>query len=252
MIVYRFRPIVTKENDTYDGIYGVEYDEMVKANEGVVSSFANNFIKTANINGIKRFEKIYGIRENPTLSLEERRRMVYERMTYKPPFTRQRLAMLLENLFGKGNYSFELDAQNFTLVVAISQLDKNLYDSYMDRIRQIIPSNIYLIPSTPYTYLYLSGMRYGSDRTYTNVGAGNGEYNLVGLTNYVYVGQGNGSYSISNETDSSNPNKLCHYTYRELSLYSVVDTTLELFAPGNNIGEIVPLAGTGIAFTSDM
>lgn len=264
MIIYRFRPIVTKENDTYDGLYGVEYDEMTRANEAFIVAFKNGFIQSADLDGIRRFEKIYHISENPTFSLEDRRKIVYERMVYKPPFTRQRFDALLKNLFGEGNYSFELDAQNFTLVVSISQLDRNVYASYIKRIREIIPSNIYLIPSTPYTYLYLSGLIYGSNRGYTYVGAGNGDYNLVS-NSYVYVGSGNGNYTLNAETDFDNESKLCHYTYRELSMYSVFDTTLELFAVDKAItivegeevisstkGEIVPLAGAGLAYVSEM
>lgn len=259
MIVHRFRPIVTKGNEIYDGLYGVEYDEMTRTNESVRKVFTNNFIKTADIDGIRNFERIYNIDENPSFSTEDRRKIVYDRMIYKAPFTRQRLDSLLKNVFGEGNYSFELDAQNFTIVVAISQLDKEVYASYIRRVREIIPSNIYLIPSTPYTYIYLSGLIYGSNRGYTDVGEGNGHYNLVG-NDYIYVGDGNGRYDLDEETDFSNPDKLCHYTYRELSMYSTADSTLRIFPPvryqngtwvPRNTGEVVDLAGTGMAYVSE-
>ena len=260
-VVYRLRPKVTEGNDTLDALYGVEYDECVRANDSIRSIFSNNFIKTANLDGVRKFEKIYYINERDDLGLEERREIVYSKMIYKPPFTRQRLNILLTNILGEGNFWFEINPTEFSVIVGIIKLDKTVYDKYIERIREIIPANMYLIPSTPYTYLYLSGMTYGNERTYVLVGTGNGDYVKISNNNYVYVGDGNGNYEISSDPVSTDMNKLDYYTYKELSAYSVFDTTVEVYSmsttetytdwPDTQVpvtsqtqGEIVTLAGT--------
>lgn len=274
-VVYRFRPKITEDNVTFDGLYGVEHDEMERINSSIKSVFGNNFIQTANLDGVRNFERIYEIRENTFNTLEERRAIVYNEMIYKPPFTRQRLKFLLDNVLGEGNYQYRIDPENFTVVVSIVQLDRAVYNEYIKKIRDIIPANMYLIPSTPYTYLYLSGKIYGSNRAYTNVGEGNGDYIKVSDKNYIYVGttdgeplttgNGKGNYTLADETDFTNDSKLGYYTYRELSQYSVFDTTLELYSvsetetivndetvTSTTQGEIVPLAGAGIDYVSEM
>ena len=264
-VVYRFRPKVTEGNETFDALYGVEYDEVTAVNASIRKLFDNDFIKTADLDGIRKFEKIYAIEENANFTLEQRRQQVYDRMIYKPPFTRQKLTLLLNNILGEGNYKFILDPENFTLIIAISQLDRTIYENYIERIREIIPSNIYLIPSTPYTYLFLTGLVHGTVRSYTDVGAGNGDYILASPNNYVFVKQGNGNFVLPAEHNTTDDTKLSYYTYRQLSMYSVFDTTLELFAVDKTItivdgdevisstkGEIVTLGGAGIAYVSEM
>lgn len=256
-LVHRFRPVVTSGNKTFDILYDIQSDEVKSVNDSIAEIFRNTFIKTANEKGIRNFEKIYNLGYNPELSLEERRSIVYNWMIYKPPFTKQRFNLLLKNILEIDNFMFVIDSENFFVIVSIPMLDRNSYDSYVNKIREIIPANMELIPSTPYTYLYLSTLTYGSEAVYTDVGAGNGDYDLT-AKGYVYVETGNGRYTLEAESDFTDPNKLCYYTYRELSKYSVFDVTndirLAVNADGTsrNTGEIVDLAGAGIAYVSEV
>jgi len=227
-LVHRFRPLVTKENITFDALYGVESDEISKVVKDSKQIFDNEFIQTANLEGIERFEKIYEINSNSTYSTEERRNIVYNKMVYKPPFTRQRFRELLKNIVGNNNFSFEIKPEDFTVIVSIPMTDRNIYSQYVKRIREIVPANLLLILSTPYTYLYLTGLNYG-ELTFTDVGTSNGDYNFVdGI--YKYVGPGNGSYTMDSTGDITDEFNLCHYTYRELSKYSIFDRTIEMYA----------------------
>lgn len=196
-LVHRFRPLVTKENITFDALYGVESDEISKVVKDSKEIFDNEFIETANLEGIERFEKIYKINSNSTYSTEERRNIVYNKMAYKPPFTRQRFRELLKNIIGNDNFGFEIRPEDFTVVVSIPMIDRNVYSLYVKRIREIIPANLLLILSTPYTYLYLTSMVYGD---------------------------------AENADDVADETKLVHYTYRELSKYSIFDRTIEMYA----------------------
>lgn len=227
-VVHRFRPLVTKGNETFDTLYDIQSDESKKVNDDSKQVFDNTFIKTADLEGIKRFEKIYNISSDSSKSTEERRDIIYNWMIYKPPFTRQRLRSLLRNVIGDDNFQYVIDAENFMIIVSIPMVDRNVYNDYIKKIREIIPANLLLILSTPYTYLYLTSMTYGD------------------------------SESVEDLNDET---KLCHYTYRELSKYSIFDKTLEIPLALNgstdgtsvpNVGEIVDLAGAGIAYVCEI
>lgn len=196
-LVHRFRPVVTIDNETFDSLYGIQHDEAEKLTGTSKKIFNNTFIKTADPDGIIKYEELYEITPDVNMNYEERRKVVIDKMLYKPPFTEQRLGILLENVLGDKNFGFVVDPANFTVVVSIPAVDRKVYNMYVRRIREIIPANMLFIPATPYTYLYLTSMNYGD---------------------------------AEDPDDVADPTKLVHYTYRELSKYSIFDKTVEMFA----------------------
>lgn len=161
MVVTRFRPIVTKGNETFDALYGVQQDEMETIKSNTLEVFNNKFIKTANLNGIERYETMYNLDPNKSMSQEERREIVYNKMTFKPPFTFLRLDLILQNVFGKNNYSYSVNPKTLEISITIpNKISKKVYDRYMLNMRKIIPANVYIILATPYTYVYLGSLTY--------------------------------------------------------------------------------------------
>ena len=220
MLIYRFRPEPTKGIYTYDALYGVEYDEINRFNSTAMTLFENQFIQTANLDGVRNYEKLYLIAEDDTLSLEERRGVVYDKMTLKAPFTEARLNDLLTNIFGAGNYIFEVYPNSLEVMIGVpAKLGKEVYDKYLKLLRNIIPANMYILFQTPYTYVYLGLMKYGNAEV---------------------------------EADVADEWKLVHYTYKELSFYSVFEKTNAIYVGTRDTGEIVDLEGAGIAYVSEM
>ncbi len=249
-VVHRFRPSVTRGNLTFDTLYDIEHNESENINDGVKNVFDNSFIKTADIDGVKRFEKIYRINGNRNDGIEVRKEIVYNSMIYRPPFTRQRLYLLLKNVFGEGNFTYTIDIENFSVTISIPPTNVSMYENYIRKVRDIVPANLNLMFSTPYTYIFLGFLKYGSDAIYTDVGEGNGDY-IYTNKGYVFVGEGNGDYILEPETEFLDT-ELCYYTYKELSKYSTALLSNTIYPPDRDTGEIVDLEGTGSAFISEI
>lgn len=161
MVVARFRPIVTIDNKTFDALYGVQQEEMEVVNDNVLQIFENKFIETANLDGVEKYERIYRIRADVSSTEKERREIVYNKMTFKPPFTKTRFDRILENVFGKNNYSYEVNPQTLEISIVVpNKISSLVYNRYVDNLRRIIPANVYIVLATPYTYVYLQTMTY--------------------------------------------------------------------------------------------
>lgn len=154
--VKRFIPDVYKENDELKALYDVQAEEMLKIHTDKRNVFRNNFIKTANINGIIQYENVFNVDVNADYTVEERRENVKNKMLWKPPFTRQRLMDILKNIWGVGNYVFEIKYEDFEVIIDINTINPIVYLQFQKNVRNVIPSNMLIIFSIQYTYLYLN------------------------------------------------------------------------------------------------
>ena len=153
--VHRFQPNVVKDNDTMNNLYDVQADEIEKFNNETQNTINNLFIKSADLKGVQRQEKFFNINPNPQHTLEERKMIVLNKILYRPPFTRQRLTEILENIWGKGHYIYQLYPNDYRLIIDIDTNNPVIYLQFSKQLREIIPANIYLILSIQYTYIYL-------------------------------------------------------------------------------------------------
>ena len=153
--VSRYRPKIMENNDTMNSMYEVEGEEVEKLH-GTLHEIINNlFIMTSDLEGIQRWEKFFNIKPNSLHSLEERKMIVLNKILYRPPFTRQRLQEILESIWGKGNYIYNLSPDEYKLIIDIDTNNPAIYLQFSNLLRRIIPANIYLILSIQYTYIYL-------------------------------------------------------------------------------------------------
>lgn len=160
--VKRFRPAVNEENDDFTALYSVHAGEIETLYGRVRKITDNLFISTCDVDGVKRWEKFYDIKQNKDYTLEERKAIVLNKVLYRPPFTRQRLLEILETIWGKGNYVYQLYPDDYTLIVDINTMNPIIYLQFSRQLRNVVPANIYLILSIQYTYLYL-GRNYTYD-----------------------------------------------------------------------------------------
>ena len=158
--VKRFRPVVTEGNDDFTSLYSVHAKEIEDLYKDARKIIDNLYISTCDNDGVKRWEKFYNIKQNKDYTLEERKAIVLNKVLYRPPFTRQRLTEILETIWGKGNYIYQLYPDEYKLIVDIDTNNPIIYLQFSKQLRNIIPANIYLILSIQYTYMYLA-------RTYT-------------------------------------------------------------------------------------
>ena len=137
-------PIVQdiKEFKEFTTVEDVELDSIESGQRRILNEA---FIDTATEYGIKKYEFLYKIKADIILeSMEFRRLRVKNRGLDKIPFTFRVLRNKLESLFGSGNFSMEVDSDNYTLNIEITSYDWNMFNEIMDNFRYIIPCNILL------------------------------------------------------------------------------------------------------------
>ena len=153
--VKRYEPKVVQNNDEMNNIYGVHKQEVERLHGSLGQIRLNAYIQSMDIKHIKLWEKILKIKADESYTLQQRRENVLNTLLFKPPFTRQRLGDTLYNIWGAGNYQFEIYPDDFRVVIDINTLDPVIYLQFTKLVRRIIPSNMFLIFSIQYTYLYL-------------------------------------------------------------------------------------------------
>ena len=153
--VHRFKPEVLENNDTTNSIYDVQMNELDNVDSDVMRIFNNNFVESSDIVGVQKYEKILEIKSDVQFDLDYRKKKIYDRLNYKPPFTRQRLMSILKNIWGEGNFKFEIKPNEFEVIIEVDTDNTPYYIYYYNVIRDVIPANMYIIMSLPYTYIYL-------------------------------------------------------------------------------------------------
>ena len=108
-------------------------------------NFKNNFILTADINGIERWEQILGIIANPLIEdIEFRRWRVQNRLSMQPPLTKRFLQQVLDELVGENNTEIEVFYNDYILNVKLA-LSQELYlQDIQILLRRLIPANMRL------------------------------------------------------------------------------------------------------------
>lgn len=154
--IKRYIPKVLQDNDTMDSIYSTQEDEIELLHKSSMDIFNNNFVQTSNLKGVRKYEEILKIKSDISFDLEYRKQKILDKLTYKPPFTRQRLQSILERIWGVGNFLFEISPDKFEVIIDIETTNPSYYIEYSKIIRDVIPANLYLILSLQYTYLFLN------------------------------------------------------------------------------------------------
>ena len=153
--VERFAPEVTKSNNTMKSLYQCQKEEIQDLQYSIRDTINNNFIQFLNLNGIIKWEKLLGLEANAELDLNTRQELILTKRRFRPPFTRQNLYMILESVWGKGNYTFEVRPNEFEVTIDIHTNSPEVYLKFQNYIRSLIPANMYVIFAVQYTYLYL-------------------------------------------------------------------------------------------------
>lgn len=119
-----------------------EQPEFDALTAGVTEVLDAQFIMTAPLRGIERYEKIHGIVPQDTDTLEERRFRILSRINTQLPYTIRRLHQLLETLCGKNGYRLILNHNAYLIEVKVELTAKrNLY-AVQELLRICVPANM--------------------------------------------------------------------------------------------------------------
>lgn len=105
----------------------------------------NLFIQTSDVDGIKRYEKILGIKPSSNDTLETRRFRVLSRWNDRIPYTWKSLLEKLDTLCGEDNYTIVLENEIYTLNLLTHLGIYGTVDELDILLDEIIPSNLVVI-----------------------------------------------------------------------------------------------------------
>ena len=111
----------------------------------LLSSKNNQFITTANGQGIQRYEEILGIKSNSAEDLEFRRQRVLNRFSTNQVFTKKSLQQKLDLILGENNYNVYIDTNNYTLIIESSAANQQWYHELLVTINNSKPANMIFI-----------------------------------------------------------------------------------------------------------
>lgn len=120
----------------------------------------NQFIETANEEGLRKYEQL--LRLNGTNDVELRRFNILNKYNSTIPFSMMWLRNTLNTTIGRGDFLMELDNAKYELTISVVKNKEHLIDSLRRDLRKKIPANMVLninvlspIEDTLYTGFYI-------------------------------------------------------------------------------------------------
>jgi uncharacterized protein YmfQ (DUF2313 family) len=149
-------------------IMETEQKEFESAWVNAENALADQAVITATINGIKRWEKIFGITAKATETLEERRFRIISKLNERPPYTYEALKNFLTVLLGENGYTLYLNADKYELTVKLATANNTNYATVVELLEKILPANLERVTSMYNTYQILTGYTHGQLAQYTH------------------------------------------------------------------------------------
>lgn len=141
--IFRFAPDIYNQNETMLQVYERQHGEINQYEQLIIQSFLNNFVKKCNLEGVRRFEKVFGIQANEEEdTMELRKARIINKFAFHLPYTRIFVEQMLETIFGEGNSIFYVVYNDYKAKVDIETEIQGLVEETLKDLRQIIPANI--------------------------------------------------------------------------------------------------------------
>lgn len=138
-----YLPSVIKNVREYQAIMNDgEQAEISSLWDAVDAAFNDQFISTATVNGVERWEKILGIKPKGSDSLEARKFRILSRLNEQLPYTLPVLKNMLQSLCGEDGYSVEVQNELYTLKVKIALVAKSNFDDVAVLLNKVVPANM--------------------------------------------------------------------------------------------------------------
>lgn len=102
----------------------------------------NQFIESANDEGLRRYEQMLGLAGIG--NLETRRFNILNKYNSTIPFTMRWLNNMLNTTLGNGNFLIDMDHERYTLTISIVQAKEQFIEVLYQDLRKKIPANIAL------------------------------------------------------------------------------------------------------------
>jgi hypothetical protein len=133
--ILEFEGLIASENALFDNLD----TETEKVRD-------NQYILTADIDGIIAYEKMLNIIPKPAAETTEfRRQRIINRLSMVPPFTFRFLKQKLDEIIGVDRYTASIDYPNYTLYVESSAENQEWFHEILVTVTKLKPANIVFI-----------------------------------------------------------------------------------------------------------
>lgn len=139
-----YLPPILLEIKELKAIAGVENPILESLWRMIDATLNNQFIITADENGIGRYEKMLGLQVSDSDTLETRIFRVLARYQEQAPYTYRTLKLILDSLLGTGNYTMERNVAEKWLTVKIELTVKRQFEAVEDTLERMVPQNMIL------------------------------------------------------------------------------------------------------------
>lgn len=157
--VFRFANDLYSDNREMLAIYNSHEQEVLLVNNSTLKAFLNNFVRLCDLDGIRKWEKIFNIlADELTETLDFRKTRVLNRLIQQPPYTKIYLERMLAGIFGEENYALKILNNNYIMNIVIETNIDGLYDDTIKLLKKLIPANmtIQAIQLEQYMHMYLN------------------------------------------------------------------------------------------------
>lgn len=119
-----------------------EQSEIDRLWDAAENTLADQFILEATENGVKRWESVLGISPKGTDTLDERKFRILTRLNQELPYTVTKLQEVLTTICGAGNFSINLQPNEYHIEIKLALANKNNYNEVADVLKKMIPANM--------------------------------------------------------------------------------------------------------------
>lgn len=126
-----YLPHIVRGFDHFKALTAGEQPEFCLAWKAADALLENQFVLTARLPGLSRWEKLLHLTPGPSDSIEIRRNRIL-----------LRLRQMLAELCGEGNSSAEIEELTYLLTVTIDLTAQNYVDAVMELLERMVPANL--------------------------------------------------------------------------------------------------------------
>lgn len=139
-----YLPPILLEIKELKAIAGVENPILESLWRKIAATLDNQFVITADEEGISRYERMLGLQVSDSDTLETRIFRVLARYQEQAPYTYRQLKIILDSLLGPDNYVMERNVAEKWLTVKIELTVKRQFEAVEETLERMVPQNMIL------------------------------------------------------------------------------------------------------------
>jgi len=135
-------PLALQDLKELQAAYAAQESRLERYEEEAVRQLSNQFVETADEEGVKRLESIFSIKPKATDSLSDRRFRILSRINEQLPYTMRRLHQQLVALCGVNGFVIERNSNGHSLTVKVELTAKNNFNDVGNLLEKTVPVNM--------------------------------------------------------------------------------------------------------------